>query len=107
MAFALLSRQTNINFAGFRRVAYAISALFLAVGIFAIILNGGLRYGVDFAGGAMVQIQFERPIADEQVKAWGEELVAIAEVGVVDGHANMFDLNRYLAVKDMGEAMQK
>ena len=68
MAFALLSHQTNINFAGFRRVAYAISALFIAVGIFAIILNGGLRYGVDFAGGAMVQIQFERPIADEQVK---------------------------------------
>ena len=35
------------------------------------------------------------------------ELVAIAEVGVVDGHANMFDLNRYLAVKDMGQEMLK
>ena len=46
-------------------------------------------------------------IADEQIKAWGEELIAIAEVGVVDGHANMFDLNRYLAVKDMGQEMLK
>ena len=68
MGFALLSRQTNINFAGFRRIAYAISALFIAVGIFAIIANGGLRYGVDFAGGVMVQVQFDQPIADEQVK---------------------------------------
>ncbi len=68
MGFAILSRQTNINFVGFRKVAYAISCLFIAIGVFAIIFNGGLRYGVDFAGGAMVQIQFERPIADEQVK---------------------------------------
>ena len=68
MGFAILSRQTNIDFVGFRKIAYAISALFIAIGIFAILFNGGLRYGVDFAGGAMVQIQFERPIADEQVK---------------------------------------
>ena len=68
MGFALLSRQTNIDFVGFRKIAYAISCLFIAIGVFAIIFNGGLRYGVDFAGGAMVQIQFERPIADEQVK---------------------------------------
>ena len=46
-------------------------------------------------------------LSEEQVKAWGEELVRIAEIGVVEGHANRFDLNRYLAVKDMGEAMQK
>ena len=64
MGFALLSRQTNINFVGFRKVAYAISALFIVVGLFAIIMNGGLRYGVDFAGGVMVQVQFEQPIAD-------------------------------------------
>ena len=62
MGFALLSRQTNINFVGFRKVAYAISCLFIAIGIFAIIFNGGLRYGVDFAGGAMVQIQFKSPL---------------------------------------------
>ncbi|MBR3881605.1 MAG: protein translocase subunit SecF [Mailhella sp.] len=68
MGFALLSRQTNIDFAGLRRIAYAISGLFIVIGLFAIIMNGGLRYGVDFAGGAMVQVQFEQPIADEQVK---------------------------------------
>lgn len=46
-------------------------------------------------------------ISDERVKAWGEELLAMAEIGVVDGHANMFDLNRYLAVKEMGQEMLK
>ena len=35
MGFALLSRQTNIDFAGFRKVAYAISAIFIVVGMIA------------------------------------------------------------------------
>ena len=68
MAFALLSKETHINFAGFRRIAYGISMLFIAIGMVAIILNGGLRYGVDFAGGVMVQVQFDKQIGDEQVK---------------------------------------
>lgn len=46
-------------------------------------------------------------IADEQIRAWGQELLDMAEVGVVDGHANMFDLNRYLAVQEMGRDMLK
>ena len=68
MAFALLSRQTNIDFVGFRRFAFSFSGFFIVLGLLAIIWNGGLRYGVDFAGGVMVQIQFEQPIPDEQVK---------------------------------------
>ena len=68
MSFSILSRQTNIDFAGFRRIAYTISMIFILIGIFGIIWNGGLRYGVDFAGGVMVQIQFDKPIPDEQVK---------------------------------------
>ncbi|MBQ9105603.1 MAG: protein translocase subunit SecF, partial [Mailhella sp.] len=88
MAFAILSRQTNINFAGFRRIAYVISSLFILVGLFAIIMNGGLRYGVDFAGGAMVQVQFEKPIADEQVKGALQALnlpgLTVQQVGTED-----------------------
>jgi preprotein translocase subunit SecF len=68
MAFALFSRQTNIDFAGFRRIAYGISLFFIIIGMIAIFWNGGLRYGVDFAGGVMVQIQFDKNIPDEQVK---------------------------------------
>ncbi len=88
MAFAILSRQTNIDFAGFRRIAYVISSLFICVGLLAIMLNGGLRYGVDFAGGVMVQVQFDKPIADEQVKGalQGIELpgLTVQQVGTED-----------------------
>ncbi|MBO6002940.1 MAG: protein translocase subunit SecF [Mailhella sp.] len=68
MAFAVLSKETHFNFAGFCRYAYIISGLCILMGIAAIFWNGGLRYGADFAGGVMVQVQFEKPIGDEQVK---------------------------------------
>ena len=69
MAFAILSKETHFDFAGFCRFAYVISGFFILLGIAAIVWNGGLRYGVDFAGGVMVQVQFEKPIGDEQVKS--------------------------------------
>lgn len=68
MALAILKHTTHIDFVGVRRYAYAFSAVVILLGLVAIFMNGGLRYGVDFAGGVMVQIQFTRPVEDEAVK---------------------------------------
>lgn len=46
-------------------------------------------------------------VSDEQLGVWGQELMDMAAIGVAEGHANMFDLNRYLAVQEMGRDMQK
>lgn len=68
MALTLLKKTTNINFVGMRRYAYALSLLILALGVVAMVWHGGLRYGVDFAGGVMVQVQFEKGVPDQEVK---------------------------------------
>ena len=68
MSLQLFKEQTTIDFVGMRHIAYVLSALLLVVGLIAILLNGGLRYGVDFAGGAAVQLQFAKPVADEAIK---------------------------------------
>lgn len=68
MSFQLFSKQTNIDFVGMRHYAYGLSALLIVVGMVAILMHGGLRYGVDFAGGAAVQLQFEKPVEDEAIK---------------------------------------
>lgn len=68
MALTLLKKTTNINFVGMRRYAYALSLLILLLGIAAIVWHGGLRYGVDFAGGVMVQVQFANAVPDQEVK---------------------------------------
>lgn len=68
MALTILKHTTHIDFVGVRRYAYAFSTIVILLGLVAIFMNGGLRYGVDFAGGVMVQIQFSKPVADEEVK---------------------------------------
>ena len=78
MGFALLSRQTNIDFAGFRKVAYAISAIFIVVGMIAILFNGGLRYGVDFAGGVMVSVVCCDPVIEAVETNVGVVIVILA-----------------------------
>ncbi len=69
MAIKLFKNTTNIDFIGFRRIAYIMSIVVILVGLVSIGLNRGLHYGVDFAGGVMVQVQFNEDIQDEQVKS--------------------------------------
>ncbi len=68
MALTLIKHDINFDFTGWRRAAYALSLFIILAGIVATVLHGGLRYGVDFAGGVIVQMQFDEPVQDETVK---------------------------------------
>lgn len=68
MALAFIKADTNFDFISKRQVAFALSILLLLVGIFSMIWGGGLKLGIDFAGGLVMQIQFERQVDDEALK---------------------------------------
>lgn len=57
-------KETNINFIGHRRKAFFLSGLFILMGLFAfvMILLDKANMGIDFAGGTMLQGNFENPI---------------------------------------------
>lgn len=55
-----LFQNAAFNFLGGRRRAYMLSATFIAAGLGSVALHGGLREGVDFTGGTLVQIQLSR-----------------------------------------------
>jgi preprotein translocase subunit SecF len=60
---------TRYDFIGRRRWAYVISAAALALSLAHIAWQGGLRYGIDFSGGTLVQVRFERPTSVDAVRA--------------------------------------
>jgi preprotein translocase SecF subunit len=64
-----LFRAPSYNFIGRRRWAYLASALFLAIGISSMVAKGGLRYGIDFSGGTLIQVRFEQPVAIQKIRA--------------------------------------
>ena len=65
----LIKPDVNINFVGRRKIAYAVSAIMILASIVTLIVHGGPKYGIDFAGGAEVLVAFEKPVPIEKVKS--------------------------------------
>lgn len=57
-------KKTDINFIGKRKQFFMISLIFVAIGVIALvqISRGGGNLGIDFAGGAAIQLKFDQPI---------------------------------------------
>ena len=64
----LISKQTHIDFMGRFKTALAISVLLILGGIASVAIHGGLNYGIDFAGGTLVQLKFPEPPALDSVR---------------------------------------
>ena len=58
----------NIDFIGKRRIAFVGSMILIAISITSLVIKGGPRYGIDFAGGTMVQVKFSQEIEPQAIK---------------------------------------
>ncbi len=56
----LIKPGINIDFIGKRKFALIVSLVLILVGFASLVRHGGPHYGIDFAGGTLVQVQFER-----------------------------------------------
>ena len=68
MGFTFIRQGTHIDFIGKRYWAYGLSVLVLLAGLVSAIWGNGLKLGIDFAGGVIVQIQFATPVEDNALK---------------------------------------
>jgi len=59
--------DTNINFIGVRKYAYLISCTLIVIGIISLYARG-LNYGIDFAGGTLVQVRFHDNVKTQDVR---------------------------------------
>jgi preprotein translocase subunit SecF len=64
-----LFQHAHFDFLNARRRAYVISGAVLLLGLGSIALHGGLRFGVDFTGGTLVQLEFDQPTTVADVRA--------------------------------------
>ncbi len=64
----LIRPGTHYDFIGAKKVTVWISALAILVTIASILYHGGLRNGVDFAGGLVIQIKFSKSVDISEVR---------------------------------------
>ena len=69
MGLHLIPHDLNIDFVGFRKIAYIVSIILVLAGMGSLAAKGGPKFGIDFAGGVTAHIKFEEPVSDEDLKA--------------------------------------
>jgi preprotein translocase subunit SecF len=58
----------NIDFVGRRRLAFFFSLGLILIGIVAVLWRGGSLYGIDFAGGTVVQLRFQESTSADKIR---------------------------------------
>ncbi|MEJ2698709.1 MAG: protein translocase subunit SecF [Desulfuromonadales bacterium] len=64
----IIKPNTNINFVGKRNIAIGFSLIIILVGIVSLVIKGGPSYGIDFAGGSLVQVRFSENTSAAKVR---------------------------------------
>lgn len=63
-----LFRNMKVDFLKKRKIAYIISGIIIAIGLWSITLGSGLNQGVDFVGGRSYQVRFDKTVSPQDVK---------------------------------------
>ena len=88
----IIKKGINIDFIGKRRIAYTLSSLMILIGILSLVYHGGPKYGIDFAGGTLIQVKFSSPVEIDRIKS-GLSAVSLSNSSVQmfgDEKANEF-----------------
>jgi preprotein translocase subunit SecF len=80
----LIRPDTRIDFIGKRKYALLISTIVILISFGSIFLHGGLKYGVDFAGGILLQIRFSKAVDISEVRN------AMEDIGSKDANVQKF-----------------
>ena len=58
----------NLDFVGKRYIAMAISAIFIVISFVSLIIKGGPNFGIDFAGGLIVQVKLKKDVKVDAIR---------------------------------------
>jgi preprotein translocase subunit SecF len=58
----------NIDFMSKRKGAFVLSAVVILIGLVSLVAHGGPNYGIDFAGGTLVQVRFSNPVSISEIR---------------------------------------
>lgn len=80
----LIKKQTHIDFMGKFKIAMIFSVLLILAGVASIAMHGGLKYGIDFEGGTLVQLKFPEAPAIDTIRS------VLKDIGFADSTIQEF-----------------
>jgi len=86
-------RNMKVNFIGMRRIAYVLSIILIAIGMYTFISRQEANYGIDFTGGVLQQYRFEEPVSTEGVRQ------ALTAIGLGNAYIQRFADRREVLIR--------
>ena len=74
----LFKSETHFDFMGSIKAAVTFSVILILIGLGSVAVSGGLKFGIDFAGGTLIQLQFKSP-PDIEVIRDGLKTIGLGE----------------------------
>lgn len=101
----IIRPDLNVNFVAFRHKALLISGIFILAGIIALIARGGLNMGVDFAGGTLIQIKFNKVTSPDDIRKALDGIIAQSTIQRIGGPTDNEYLIRTEAVHEQLQSL--
>ena len=90
-------KDTNIEFVKIRKMGYLVSGILIATSIISLIIHGGPKYNIDFTGGTLVHLKFEKNVEIQSLRS------ALAAQGQGDAEIKHFGNLNEVAIRTMSE----
>jgi len=103
----LIRPDTRFDFIGKKKITIWISAVVILISFGSIFFHGGLRYGVDFAGGILLQIKFSKAMDISEVRNVLEAMGSKDAMVQKFGEENEFLIRVEKASGDLEEMSKK
>ncbi|MFA6810879.1 MAG: protein translocase subunit SecF [Desulfoplanes sp.] len=69
MGFQIIKPNTKYDIIGLRKIAFMLSGILIFIGLASLVVKGGPKYGIDFAGGIVVQVKFNEDVKVQEIKS--------------------------------------
>jgi len=86
-------KNTKIDFLAKRKIGFVLSGTVILIGIISLILHGGPKYNIDFTGGTLVHIKFDKDVQIENVRA------ALSAKGYAESEIKHFGANNEVVIR--------
>ncbi len=97
-------KNINVDFLKKRKIAYTISGIIIAAGIFSLVTNG-LNYGVDFVGGRSYIVKFAEPTNPTEVAGTLKNIFGDAPEVKTYGEASQLKITTKYRINEEGNTI--
>jgi len=92
-----LIKDTNIDFLKRRKIALIFSLSIMAIGIIFLVINGGPNFGIDFLGGTLLELRFEKPVTIGEIRD------SLSKINLGASEIKEYGSNREILIRTMEE----